>query len=301
MKPLAQFIMRGRLPAALVVFASAVLSVLIPLIGLISGAAVALVTLRNGAREGSTAIVLALGASTLFFALVLGSPWPAVGLLLALWAPVWGLALVLRATRSLSLTVLAAGVGGLLLVLLAHLFLDDPASYWLQLLEPLRQVLEAEGAVEATAGEDLFARIARWMTGAFAAALLLQIVLGVFIGRWWQALLYNPGGFGAEFRDLRLPRALGALGLLLLAVIAFAPGPGLVVDLLIALAPLFLLQGLAVVHQLLHARGAHAGWLVGLYGLMVLLMPHAELLVACVGLVDIWVDVRARTAARPPG
>jgi hypothetical protein len=49
------------------------------------------------------------------------------------------------------------------------------------------------------------------------------------------------------------------------------------------------------------SRKAAAGWLVALYLSMVFLMPHAELLVACMGLVDIWADIRARLGRRPFG
>ena len=67
------------------------------------------------------------------------------------------------------------------------------------------------------------------------------------------------------------------------------------------LVPLWLLQGLAVIHQVHAARKAASGWLVALYLSMVFLMPHAELLVACMGLVDIWADIRARLGRRPFG
>jgi hypothetical protein len=89
--------------------------------------------------------------------------------------------------------------------------------------------------------------------------------------------------------------------LVLLAVIGLFPGPGLVPDLVIVLIPLYFLQGLAVVHHLHRGRGLHPGWLFGLYVLLVVLLPHAELLVACVGLVDIWADFRVRLARGPSG
>jgi Predicted membrane protein (DUF2232) len=301
MKALAQFIMRGYPQAALVAAASALLSLLLPVLGLVSGAVIGLVTLRRGVREGALLCLFATLAVALLGALSLGSPWTALGTLLLLWLPVWVLAALLRISRSLSLTLAAAGVIGALIVLLTHALVADPAAGWLTLTAPLREVLVRDGIAEPEAGEALFAAIARWMTGAFAAALVLQWLLGLFIGRWWQALLYNPGGFGEEFRALRLHRALGAVGLALLVAVGLVRGPGLVADLLIVLAPLFFLQGLAVIHQLLRGRGLHPGWLFGLYVALVLFMPHAELLVACLGLVDVWADVRARLARGPGG
>jgi hypothetical protein len=169
----------------------------------------------------------------------------------------------------------------------------------MELMTPLREVLVQDDVVDPAAAESVFEAVAQWMTGAFAAALVLQWLLGLFIGRWWQAQLYNPGGFGEEFRSLRLPRLLGVAGVLLLLLIGVAPVPGLVPDLLIVLMSLYLLQGLAVLHQVHHARGLHIGWLFGLYALLVVFMPHAELLVACLGLVDVLVNLRARLAQGP--
>ena len=88
MKPLANFIMRGYSPATLVTTVAGLLSLLFPLIGVISSAAVGLVTLRQGARPG----VLLLGASTLASSLIawlaLGGPLIGLGMLLVLWVPI---------------------------------------------------------------------------------------------------------------------------------------------------------------------------------------------------------------------
>ena len=69
-------------------------------------------------------------------------------------------------------------------------------------------------------------------------------------------------------------------------------------ELLLLLTPLYLLQGVAVTHALAVAFRAKRVWLVGFYALLVLAMPHAELLVAGLGLADIWVNVRAKIQAR---
>ena len=116
MQSLAGFAMRGRSQAALVAAGSAVLSLVLPLVALISSAVVALATLRQGPREGALVMGIAgLGSAGLAW-LALGAPWPAVGFLLVLWVPLWGLALTLRATGSLALVVQAAALLGLLIL-----------------------------------------------------------------------------------------------------------------------------------------------------------------------------------------
>ncbi|MTW21829.1 hypothetical protein [Allochromatium palmeri] len=299
MKPLANFIMRGYSPATLVTTVAGLLSLLIPFIGVISSAAVGLVTLRQGVRPGA----LLLGASTLASGLIawlaLGSPLIGLGVLLVLWVPIWGLAAILRGTRSLSLTARLAALGGVVVVLVVHLTLGDPALYWRELIEPLRESLLSDGLVEAATSQVLFDRLAQWMTGAFAAALVLQYLVSLFVARAWQAQLYNPGGFGAEFRALRVGASVGWLFVLCLAWGVLAQGLGL--DLVPVLGLLLLLQGLAVVHRLRELRGANQGWLVALYVLLVFFMPQMALLLISLGLIDLWADIRTRVAQRVSG
>lgn len=299
MKPLANFIMRGYSPATLVTTVAGLLSLLIPFVGVISSAAVGLVTLRQGVRPG----MLLLGSSTLASGLIawpaLGNPWVGLGILLVLWVPIWGLATILRATRSLNLTAQLAALGGLVVVLVVHLTVGDPALYWRELIEPLRQSLLNDGLVEAEASQVLFARLAQWMTGAFAAALVLQYLVSLFLARAWQAQLYNPGGFGAEFKALRVGSLVGGLFVLFLAWGLLAKGLGL--DLAPVLGLLLLLQGLAVIHRLRELRNANQGWLVALYVLLVFFMPQMVLLLISLGLIDLWADIRARVEQRVSG
>jgi hypothetical protein len=298
MKPLADFIMRSDSRAVLVTAVAALLSLLIPFMGLISAAAVGLVTLRNGTRRGLLVSGLATLVTSLFAILAWGSPWPVLAILAVFWVPVWILASVLRSSRSLIMAVQLAAMFGLMLVLTFHVIVGDPVDYWRQLLEPLRQNLVTDGILEADVSLAVFSRLSHWMTGSFSAAFVFQLLVSLFIARWWQAALYNPGGFGEEFRALRLSRMVGAPILALLAWLSVDPGAGLVADLLLVLGVLLVVQGLAVAHGIRQTTHARAGWMVGLYLLLVLFMPQALLLMACVGLVDIWVDIRARVARK---
>lgn len=297
MQALANFTMRGRSQAALVAAASAVLSLIVPLVGLVSSAVVALVTLRKGPNEGLIVGAFAGLASGLLAFAALGSPVPAVGFALALWLPVWVLGLVLRQTKSLDLTIQLAALFGLLIVVAIRVQAADPAVYWAELLEPVRENLVAGGVLDAALSEQVVAQLSLWMTGAFAATFYFQLVLALFIGRWWQAQLYNPGGFGSEFRAFRVGAGVGYLGLALLVLVLLLDGAMWAVELLLLLAPLFFLQGVAIVHGIVHARSANRGWLIGFYALLLLVMPHAEILVAGLGFADVWADLRSRAEA----
>jgi hypothetical protein len=301
MQGLAGFAMRGRSQAALVAAASAVLSLLVPLFGLISGAAVALVTLRQGLAEGILVGAVAGLASGVLAFLALGSPLPAIGFAVALWLPVWILAVVLRHSRSLGLTVQLGLIFGLVILLGVHLQSGNPEDYWTGVLDPVRKNLVQGGVVDAARSDALVREISRWMTGAFGAAFYFQALLALMLGRWWQALLYNPGGFGAEFRTLRVHPALGFLAVALFPVVLLTKDAMWAAELILLLVPLFFLQGIGVVHGLAMAFGLHRAWLIGFYLLLVFGMPHAEIVVASLGLADVWVNLRAKAATRRAG
>jgi hypothetical protein len=300
MKGLATLIMRGPSQAALVSAVMALLSVLFAPLGLLSAAAVGLVTLRGGPINGLTVVGIGTVGLAALAWLTLGSPVAALGVLAMLWIPILALAVVLRATRSLTLVVQIVGLLALLILLILYAMLDDPAASWIKLLEPFREAIVKEGVVTEADSGALFAEVAQWMTGAFTAALAAQLLLGLFIARWWQALLYNPGGFGEEFRALDLGRVFGGLAVILLVLLPLMGQAGLLVSLLMVMGLLLLLQGLAVVHQARVATGANRGWLVALY-ILLSLLPQTLVLVASVGFVDIWAKIRPRLLSGASG
>jgi hypothetical protein len=305
MRALAGFIMGGRMQAVLVAAGFAVLGLMLPPVGYLSGAAVGLVTLRKGGAEGLLVAAGAVAGSAVLVLLVLGSPAPALGFALGLWLPLWALALVWRATVSLPLTIQAAAGLSALFVVLMHLILPDPAVWWRSLLETLRPVMEQAGMLgEGPEVDVALERVAGMMTGVVGAALVLSLMISLLIARWWQAVLYNPGGFGAEFRSLRLDRRFGLALLAAFGLSVFVPGAlgALAGDLAIVAMVAFVFQGLALIHGSVAAVQAHRAWLIGVYVMIVLAPPQAALVLAAMGFADTWFDFRARMAgAGGPG
>lgn len=260
----------------------------------LSAATVALVTLRLGAREGF-AVLAAAGLALALLGMLAGDLALPMSLgALVLWLPVWVLGLILRSSRSLALTLQAATGFGAVLVLSAHLLLGgDPAGWWAPRIAAILGPMFAEQGMDA--GEYV-PELARWMTALSSAALVLGVLLSLLLARAWQAGLYNPGGFGDEFRALRLG---WRFALVALAVIALAqlPVPGLAPvasDLVPTLLVVYLLQGLALAHAIVRRRQAHRGWLIGLYLLLLFAAPQLVPLLALLGWLDAWIDVRAR-------
>jgi len=277
--------MRGRFAAVGVVAASA----LLPLLFWLSGAALALVTLRRGAAEG---LLVAVGAGLVLgvcSSVLVGSPLAALQPLLLVWLPVLLLALVLRATVSLPRMLEAGALVGAGGAAVFHAVHPDPTAFWARVLERLAELVG--GGAGGPAWQQASAELAPLLTGLWAVNMLALAVASLLLGRWWQALLYNPGGFRAEFHELRLGTWYAGLTLAVAAGALFTP-PGLVRDLSMVLTSVFVLQALAVVHAIFARRGWHGGWLVGVY----LLLPLALRPVAALGIADVFVDLRRRFA-----
>jgi hypothetical protein len=300
MKALATFILRGPSQAILVAVGTAVLAMMLPPLSVISGAVVALVTMRNGPRPGAMVML----GSTAFVALMaymsLGNVLPGIVFLAMLWLPMWVLGWVLRETRSLALATVAAGMLGIVGVVLVYAIVGDVSAWWQQVLMTMFEpAMEAGGPLADRATvEVILADLSKIMTGIAAAGMSLNAVMCLYLARAWQAQLYNPGGFREEFHALRMGQGLAmvslvfiALSLLPLGVVSHMAG-----EIVIVILSLYVLQGLALVHAVVDQRELHKAWLVVLYLVMLFVLPQLMVLVAVMGLMDTWADFRRRLA-----
>lgn len=293
--------MRGRSSAVLVAATTAVLFWLFPPFLIVSGATVALVTLRRGPAEGALLVALAgLGAAVLT-TLAVGAPWPMLQILAACWLPLWILALALRATVSLARTLQVAAALSLAGVLVFYAVLGDPAVWWEGVLgrwERELAALAASGpATDRSTLDQILELLKGWapfMPGQMVSAALLFVVLGLFLGRWWQALLFNPGGFRPEFHELRLGRPLAALMLALFGA-ALLTGWMPLTNGVLVLGTLYTVQGVALVHALVFKLQLSSAWLLLFY---LLLVPLLSQLVMALGIADAWADFRGRVRPR---
>ena len=295
MKILAEYVMRGRLQAAGVAGLCGVLSWLMPPVSYLSGAAVGLVALRHGAREGTFVIA---GATFLSGAVALGgfrNLLPVASLLVALWLPVWLAALVLRVSREQGVMLSAVGVMAGLFVVAMRITLSDVDAWWEDILK--RVFRQAESDRDVLVPEEMLVELAAVMNPLIAAAIEFSIVVTLLLARWWQAALYNPGGFRTEFEVLRLPGVLAFPTVAMIIYLVFeimrrARPYGMIVDLVVVVCVLYCFQGLAVVHHQHRARGYSKAWLVILY-VVLFVTPHYTVfgLAAC-GLLDRAVNFR---------
>ncbi len=293
MRSLSAYAMRGRWQAVAVVFGFALASLLLPPLNLLSTAMLALVVLRKGAGESAWVLMfsaLAVGGVGLLLG---GSPWESILYGLVLWAPVWPIAAILRATRRLDWAMEAAVVLGLSAVALVYGIVDDPSALWRERVKSFVEAMSASAQTDFDADAmvksvDIYSH---YMTGAMVGGSVLSLILGLLIGRWQQAVLYNPGGFSSEFLSLRFSTGpvLAALGCIALGVLGTGSWPEIVWNMSIVFSVLFLLGGLSIIHTVLAGRSF---WMVGFY-MALLIIPKLLLPpIALLGLSDAWLDWR---------
>ncbi len=277
MRGLAEYVMSGRRQAATVV----VLLGLIPMLNLLSGAVVALVTLRKGPQEGGLIMMWALLPAGLQW--LVGDTAPAI-----MVVGVTLLAYLLRRTQSWQQVLLLATVIGLLL----QMSLPLQTEYVANIQRLLDGLLEGGAGIPVTTEgltlEEAKAQMLALWLGFYGVEHILVFTACLMLGRYWQALLYNPGGFKQEFHNLRIdPRVMGALLALLLAGLA---GVQPLDSWMMVFCVIPGLCGLAVTHYVVAARKLGTGWLVLTYLLALLVTP----VVVIVGFVDSWLDIRKR-------
>ncbi|MEW5250800.1 hypothetical protein [Microbulbifer sp. 2201CG32-9] len=277
MRALAEFIMRGRVRAILITMVG---------IPLISPAALALVSLRRGSSDGL--MVLAWGLLPLVTAGLSGYLSPLMtGLGVGHLVAVFCAAMALRGTRSWSVALVVAT-----LVAVAGILLNAQLNGGL--LESLLQAAEETSAEQAAQLRQIFGSEIL-ATGYLSWMSAVTVVLALVLGRWWQALLYNPGGFRQEFHQLRMPLPLAVVGMLVWAYslttqeYAFWGA--------VAALPM-VVAGIGLIHWQVASRGWGRGPLVAMYVALVLAtLPMAGFLCG-LALVDSWIDIRERFAKK---
>ena len=295
---MASFIMAGRIQAAIFVVISTLISLLLPPLIVFSNAAIALITLRKGWQEGI--IYTLLATLTLVLMSIFLNQSASSGLIagLANWLPMVLLASALAMTESWSKTLLLTLILSTAGVILFHLFVPDAVAYWKPVLEQMKPVLlKMQQANQLGPGniDENINNAAGWMTGTFAAALAIIAILSLIIARNWQALIYNPGGFGEEFRQIMIGKQ-AAIALVVAIAIAVITANQLIIELIMVGVAIFMFQGLSLAHALVKQREMNTRWLVGLYVFMFLLLIQMIVLLATFAIIDNFVDFRSKIA-----
>ena len=269
------------------------LSLLMPPFSFVGGAIIGLATLRYGAVEGG--VVLAGSAAVFAVAMwaLAGSTAPAVVFVVVTGLPVLALSALLRTTASQGVVLVTATLVTGAAIAMLYVAVPDPAEWWLDVFAGF-----LTGGAEGVdpRGFEQLAEMLRTVVTGLPIAVMVTAVCTVILARWAHAALDNPGGFGREFRDLRVGRrfAFGAGVVIILALFLAPRGAGIGHDLLMLVVAACAIQGVATVHGLVGVRGGGRGWLVAMYLSLLLVTPAAVLALSVAGFSDAWLDYRTR-------
>jgi hypothetical protein len=284
MRALAGLVMRGRREALLV----AVVASVVPMFFCVGSAAVGLFTLRRGGTEGGFVALWALLPCLVLARF--GEVVPAAAMI-----GIWLVAMVLRATRSWALTLLAASAIGLVFGLG---LLGAGGAY----LEAVRTI--AEGFIaevgkrsgDPAVAAQLQAPDTQQIASIFGFMLALTLVGCTVLARWWQSALFNPGGFREEFHAIRFGSVPG-LALVGAGASLYLQGPAMQIWAQIVMLPL-LVAGIGLVHALVARR--RVGGMLGLLYAALLLAPPVKYVVMGLAAVDAVANLRRLLGVAPP-
>ena len=303
MREFLKFVTRSRIHAA----ATAVLALLLPPFGFVAAAMVGLVTLKYGIADGALILAASVAVSSALMLVALHSADAAILFAVSMGLPVLLLAAVLRYTSSQGAALASAGLIGGCVIAAIHLLTADPVAWWRRMLEIVlverMQSGDAPNPATAESLRQVVESLAPHMPGAPTGIAIGAMVL-LFLARWGHAVLDNPGGFGKEFRALRMDRrvAFAAIALGLGAVFLRGFASGLLPELFNLVVALYVVQGIAVAHAVVKQRRASGGWLAGMY-LLLALPPLSGILMiglSVAGFSDAWLDYRARYGLPEP-
>ncbi len=288
--------MKGRMQAMMVASSLALLSLLFPPVSIVSSASVSLVTLRRGGNEGLYVLIFSCLSAGILSFFLFGNVQFALLYGLVLWLPIWLISIALREGRHLSVAIQIAVLFGMIGVLGFYLFVNDPAILWQSVLSVMVQPMLANNPdVPLEEVTQSIAVFSHFMTGAIAAASVYGLLSGLFLARWWQAVLYNPGGFRAEYLSLQANPKVALASFILVAIAGLSSGfvAELCWNVSILFVVLYAFIGMAVLHSVfLEVKTKR--FAVPLLYISLVLVPHVIAIVVMVGVLDTWLDLRSK-------
>lgn len=275
MRAIAEFAMRSQWHA----IGTSMVAAILPLMGWLTSVIVALFSLRLGASAGAMVLLWAMlpvGVALYF----VGDPSPMIAMI-----GTFLMAILLRQTLSWELVLIAAvflaAVGAFIFEIGAAAILERFASFYVEYLAQIDSSLVIAPEQAQTV-----------LLGFFALGQAFAMVVMLIIARWCQSALYNPGGFGKEFRALRLsPGVSGGIVAAMLVCYLFNEVLGRWLPLLTV--PL-VFAAIGLVHWVVKTKEMSGNWLAGFYVTMALLFQLIYPFLASLALMDSWFNIRNR-------
>lgn len=273
-------------------------TLLLPALQLVSGMVMALLVLGQGvapaAFQGAVAIAI-LSASSL----IVGAPVALVlGKGLVVWAPAMLLALLVRRTQSLTLTLQVWAIVAMVATVGFFVVVDDPVAFWVDALAAAADEFRRMGF--ASIADSLYEARQEYAPQMTAGTVMfiwsLYATVLLFGYAAYGALPGKSGEFG-RFRHLDFGRVLATM-MAVASLLSLGSGAAWLKSLAFVAFAVFWLQGLALLHWLRGAGRLPLPALVVVYASMPVLTGPWFLGLASAGYIDAWFRWRFRDAPR---
>jgi hypothetical protein len=151
------------------------------------------------------------------------------------------------------------------------------------------QLIVLEGGELGDSQEPLMKMVSQvGVSGMIGYVLAFNSIIGVLLGRWLQSLVVNPGGFGSEFRELRLSVSVATLCFVGSVFLRYQGDEYWWWSNIFAI-PLVLVA-IAVAHHVAKSKQLAMPWLILFYFSSLIFMP----MIMCIGFIDTWINFRNR-------
>lgn len=254
----------------------------VPMLYVLSAALVALTTLRHGFTAGTRVLLFAMVGAVVSWQLS-GVPLSMLVLLLSTL-----LAYVLRVTLSWSRTLIVGALLGIVFAVIAQSLFQEQFNAILSSVQEL-----ASGGDQDSAGWMMIDLIKPVIGFIMLASQYFEAVLALLIARYWQAGLFNPGGFRAEMHLMRFTWQEMAL-LMVALTVSVQVQPSAI--LLLGIPLIF--AGIALVHGIVAKLKLGGQWLVAFYIVLALLNQIILPLLILAVLIDSVINIRSRITQR---
>jgi hypothetical protein len=263
-------------------------TLLLPLPQLTSGVIMVLLVLAQGIRlaaiEAMAAAALLIVVSLLFGVSIASI----VTLMAGTWIPVLLLALLLRRTRSLALTMQITVIFAVVAMVGFYLVVTDPVAFWQPYLTAMAEFAR-QNSLELNT-ELLNAEI---MTVSATLAFWMLYVTGLLLGYGLANGLPGQAGRYGWFRDLSFGRVIASI-MAIASLLALVVDVDWVQNVAFVLFVVFWVQGLAIVHWVHAQQMLPLGAVVAIY----VLLPFLQVLLitglGILGYMDAWFEFRRR-------
>lgn len=285
MLPLARWIMQGRGHALGFLLITLITSPVIWPNSILAAAALSLVWLRIGTRDGALLWLWSLlPAAALAFYLDSFMP-----LLLMSTASLtsW----VLRKTASWPYALISVSACSFLAALGLEQFAGASLGPYVEAFNRFLGEMQQQLANTELKGILPDAVAISFVAGLFGSMLTIAAFLGVVLARSWQSKLYNPGGFQQEFHRVRLGKVETVIAVLLMGLF-FELGTQYITWVWIALFPM-LIAGIALFHAYALHKKMAIHWYFMFYMVLMFWDP-LKVILAGLALADSFIDFRSR-------